>query len=338
MRALVPNTLALLSSAVLFPLFASADTATEALRAVQWMQARPAYAELLEKGLRRSGHSDAVRFLTSIPQCPPGSRYEGLVRSQSGAKRMYFARDLDELIQPTPDLERYMKLATAANLGSFQVKLDGELVEVSFQSQATRQVCLKASPSFEDQVELLVHELTHLTAPEEPPLSLFDIAALGDPVRYGRERVNALGDEVDAYIAEFGVRIQLRGKAALNPPHIASLFSESGQWLGNRDSLRNYILDHLGYQRVRFDQEYRDNLRAAEQALEDRKRLLIELINHRTLEESRFSERAKKTLNSADAEAVKRLSQAASDSRQRAMQTLGEVTKRLSEVKKQNRN
>jgi hypothetical protein len=251
---------------------------------------------------------------------------------------MYFARDLDELTQATPDLERYMKLATAANLGSFQVKLDGELVEVSFQNQASRQVCIKSSPTFEDQVELLVHELTHLTAPEEPPLSLFDIAALGDPVRYGRERVNALGDEVDAYIAEFGVRIQLRGRAALNPPHIASLFSDSGQWLGNRDSLRNYILDNLGYQRVRFDQEYRDNLKAAEQALEDRKRLLIELINHRTLEEARFSERAKRAQNPADLEATHRLSRAASDSRQRAMLTLGDVTKRLSEVQKQNRN
>ncbi len=338
MRALALTTLALLSSAAFLPILASADTAADALRAVQWMQARPMYSALLEKGLKRSGHTDAVSFLTSIPQCPPGSRYEGLVRSQSGAKRMYFARDLDELTQATPDLERYMKLATVANLGSFQVKLDGELVEVSFQSQASRQVCIKSSPTFEDQVELLVHELTHLTAPEEPPLSLFDIAALGDPVRYGRERVNTPGDEVDAYIAEFGVRIQLRGKAALNPPHIASLFSDTGQWLGNRDSLRNYILDNLGYQRVRFDQEYRDNLKAAEHALEDRKRLLIELINHRTLEEARFSERAKRAQNPADLEATHRLSRAASDSRQRAMLTLGDVTKRLSEVQKQNRN
>lgn len=337
MRALVP-TLAVLFSAAFLPNLASADSAGDALRAVQWMQARPIYSALLEKGLKRSGNTDAVRFLTSIPQCPPGSRYEGLVRSQSGARRMYFARDLDELTQPTPDLERYVRLATAANLGSFQVKLDGELVEVSFQGQVNRQVCIKSWPTFEDQVELLVHELTHLTAPEEPPLSLFDIAALGDPVRYGRERVNALGDEVDAYIAEFGVRIQLRGKAAMSPPHIASLFSDSGQWLGNRDSLRNYILDNLGYQRVRFDQEYRDNLNAAEQALEDRKRLLIELINHRTLEEARFSERAKKASNSTDAESANRLSRAASDSRQRGMQTLGDVTKRLSEVQKQNRN
>ncbi len=320
------------------PSAAFADTAGDALRAVQWMQARPAYAELLEKGLKRSGQTDAVRFLTSIPQCPPGSRYEGLVRSQSGARRVYFARDLDELTQSTPDLERYVKLATAANLGNFQVKFDGELVEVRFQNQVIRQVCIKASPTFEDQVELLVHELTHLTAPDEPPLSLFDIAALGDPVRYGRERVNALGDEVDAYIAEYSVRIQLRGKGALNPPYIASLFSDSGQWLGNRDSLRNYILDNLGYQRVRFDQEYRDNLKAAEQALGDRKRLLIELINHRTTEEARFSERAKKAQNSADRETATRFSQAASDSRQRSMQTLGDVTKQLSEVQKQNRN
>lgn len=316
----------------------SAESAGEALRAVQWLKSRPQYAELLERGLKRSGQTDAVQFLNSIPQCPPGSRYEGLVRSQSGSRRVYFARDLDEIIQPSPDLARYIRLATAAQMGDFRVKIDGDLVEVSFENRASRQVCLKASPTFEDQIELLVHELTHLTAPEEPPLSLFEIAALGDPLRYGRERVNAMGDEVDAFIAEYGVRIQLRGKAALNPPHISTLFNESGQFTGNRDSLRNYILDTLGYQRARFDQEYRDNLKTAEQALSDRKKLLIELINHRTVEESRFLERAKKALTPADQEAANRLARAASDSRFRSMQMLGDVTKRLTEVQKQNRD
>lgn len=288
------------------------------------------------------GAKDALSFLSSIASCELGASFEGRVQSQSNSTVSYMARRLEELARPGGRAEDYrdeakalitqmLSIPTGSPIPEFKLRLDGDLLEIRLDAPSSRSICLRMGKTFEERVELLVHELTHLAAPDTAGIPILELARLGDPIRYGQRAVSQPGDELDAFVNEISARIQLRGRKAVTPPAIGSLFDDSGNLIGPKDRIRDWILHELAYQRIRYAPEYLENLKGARIALTRRKQMLLQLVNIRTDQERRYLE-ALKARSSAE-EAT--LAREAGLSRTRTLREISEVERDLAAIDKQ---
>ncbi|MGK5088480.1 hypothetical protein WDW86_13050 [Bdellovibrionota bacterium FG-2] len=137
--------------------------------------------------------------------------------------------------------------------------------------QKNPSICLRADLTIDDALYTFVHELTHFV--KFDPLEEVDMLSFKNESDFLAKRVLALGDEVDAFVAQY--RAQIRKQKTKNSlsDKMKPLFNDQGDLIGTRERLAEIVLmseyqggtgyaDHSlrGEYQARLEQSYKSEV------------------------------------------------------------------------------
>ncbi len=256
----------------------------------------PIILQLLNDAVAKAHSKSHMDFISSLTYCddPKG---QGAAVIQTFKKRiLFFTRLLDEggankNLESLKKLylEQYKsELPKGVDLVTSKWQFEDDYFILDSNIKQGRQICLRKGVLAVDSVPLLAHELVHFLNIQNT--EIIDILAFKNVTDYSVKSVLRVGDEVDAYILQFSLIIKLRGKSALRPnTSVGRLFSDKGEFLGNRMALAQYIIHNMGYDVKRLRNEY-VSLAKAQLPIEERRLALLEnLLEIRVKQEVDFA-------------------------------------------------
>ena len=264
------------------------------------------FRNLLNEALKKFDMPLFRAFLIYVRWCRLDEGQAARVNDSSQESIAFLTRELSEPADADARaLQAYYRSRAAESFPKIppgartEWTFDPDVVAIRW-TQSTREICVDAGKPAADGLEYFAHELVHFSRAAEfagvvDPLSFADVAD------YARKTALAPGDEVDAYLFEYGLRARRHGRAGLGQrAFIQAHFSDLGAYAGTRDEFASFVLNDLGYLKSRFEPQYRNFVAADLNVAKQKQGLERELLVNREtqIEEYRgFIERRSRLFN-----------------------------------------
>lgn len=308
----------------------SASSVALEAKLAEVMKAHPDVNALVQSSMSKFKATSLQELLAHVKACDGDSG--GKVHQLNEQLTLCIGREIEEpVFKNQDDLKSYYIKKTKSIPADFDPMTKlwtfGDDIITVQSVKYVRQICLKPGIDPDTAVELLAHELVHF---DHSPISNepVDILKFKSARAYAQETIQEPGDEVEAYIQGIGLQVRRRGLASLRQPGLNTFFDQSGLFIESlRDRFGIFILDNLGYMKLRFEHEYQtalknrlrievDRIELAQSILEIRQGLEKELqeflkkrnrlFNFASSEYSAESERTQKLLEKVQA-SIRRL-------------------------------
>lgn len=213
--------------------------------------------KLMQETLLASKDRSFRDFLNRVRFCPTNDPHGARVQQTSAHSVVFIGRDLDEPLLKNDDEIRKHYLARVQKNFSEPTKeeemrwiiLPDQVFVIAGKSE--RNICIKSGVPVSTSVELLAHELIHYVKSKTQAPD-FDMLIYTDCLDYSQKIIEEVGNEIDAYILEYSLRIRRQNYKLfqLQQPQVALLFDESGVFKGDRKVLGQHILEKLDYTKI----------------------------------------------------------------------------------------
>lgn len=321
-------------------------------RFVARAQGEPELQKLSKEVLSRSRLPSLRDFILRIRLCSGQDGHAGQVANLNRQRVYMTSRDLAE---PTDGqdlksyyIERVQRPASGLKLETMNFKLEDDAVLFT-STDLSSGVCLISGIDIERSVENLAHEMVHF-ARSRHSHGVPDLLKYAGFSEYALKRVQEPGDEVDAYLLEFGLRIRREGRhfMKLSPSSIKlhGTFDDQGKFLYRRDYLAGVVLHDMSYLHKIIRPEYEGFIDLQLKRELERKKFNEELLKNRREQKASLQQEEERRLSGlnmvwpayrSETKSIKSLLQAAQASITRLELELGRWKLRCSQLKARSR-